>query len=144
MGRAGDRRDVPVVPDAFQDLFDAQSFAHFATLSPDGLPHVTPVWVDYDADANRLEVNTVRGRRKERNVRADPRVGLSVLDPDNAYRYLSVEGEVTETTTEGAVAHIDALARRYMGVDRYPNHDEEAGDRVILRIRPERIHTSGA
>ncbi len=129
------------IPSAFADLFERPTIAHFATVMPDGTPQVTPVWIDREGD--RLLVNTARGRRKERNVRANPRVGLSLVDPDDPYRYLSVRGEVEDVTTEGAIEHIDALAGRYMGLEEYPHHDEESGERVIVRIRPDRVVTGG-
>jgi len=127
------------IPEEFHDLFEKRTFAHLSTLTPDGTPHSTPVWVDYDADADRVLVNTARGRHKERNVRANPKVGVSMCDPDDPYRYVSVRGEVAELTEDGAVEHIDALARRYMGLEEYPNHGEESGPRVILEIRPDNV-----
>lgn len=130
------------IPSAFHDLFERETIAQFATLMPNGTPHLTPVWIDYDVDADRVLVNTARGRRKERNVRRDPRVGVSVLDPDDPYRYVSVRGRVSDVTEDGAVAHIDALAQRYMGVDEYPNHGQESGPRILIRIRPDSVVTS--
>lgn len=127
------------IPATHRDLFEKETYAHFATLSSDGTPHVTPVWVDYDADRNHVLVNTARGRRKERNVARDPKVGIEMSDPDDPYRYLSVQGEVVSVSTEGADEHIDELAARYMGVDEYPNRGEEAGERVVIRIRPDRV-----
>lgn len=129
------------IPEAFTDLFERKSFANFATVMPDGTPQVTPVWVDYDGD--HVLVNTVRGRQKEKNVRRDPKVGLSVFDPDDPYRYVSVRGEVDEVTQDGAVEHINELAKRYMGRDEYPNLGEEQGPRVVVKIRPDRVVTSG-
>lgn len=76
---------MPVVPDAYDDLFEKPSIATLATLSPTGYPHVTPVWIDYDGE--HLLVNTARGRRKERNVVRNPSVGVSGIDPDDVYRY---------------------------------------------------------
>lgn len=128
---------MPSIPADFHDLFERATFAHLATLMPDGSPHVTPVWIDYDADAGRLRVNTERGRRKEKNVRGDPRVAVSVTDPDNPYRMLSVRGVVEDVTTEGAREHIDELARRYLDVDEYPNPIQT--ERVILSIEPEHV-----
>lgn len=125
------------IPEEFHDLFETETFAHVATLTDDGLPHVTPVWIDYDADDNRLLVNTERGRQKERNVQNNPAVGVSMTDPDDPYRFLSVIGEVEEITTEGARAHIDELARRYTDADEYQMEIET--ERVILRIRPDRV-----
>ena len=130
------------VPPEFRDLFEGETFANLATKMPDGTPHVTPVWVDMD-EKGYVRVNTARGRQKERNVTDDPQVGLDVLDPEDPYRYVSVRGEVEEVTEEGAVEHIDALARTYFDVEEYPHHGEERGPRVLVRIRPERVVTSG-
>jgi len=131
------------IPEPYHDLFDKRTFAHLSTVTPDGTPHPTPVWIDYDAGTDRLLVNTARGRRKERNVRRNPAVGVSMCDPEDPYRFVSVLGEVTSVTEEGAVDHIDALASRYMGVEEYPNHGEESGPRVIVEIRPDRVLTGG-
>jgi len=124
------------IPAEYHDLFEKSTFAHVGTVLPTGIPHVTPVWVDYAAADERLLVNTERGRQKERNVRREPGVGLSMLDPDDPYRYLAVVGEVTEITTDGAREHIDTLSQRYVGTD-YQNPIET--ERVILRIRPDRV-----
>lgn len=129
------------IPEAFVDLFERETFAHLGTVMPDGTPQITPVWVDHDGDD--VLINTARGRQKERNVTRNPKVGVCVLDPDDAYRYISIRGEVVEVTEEGAVEHIDELARRYFGVDEYPHHGEEQGPRVKIRIRPHRVTTSG-
>lgn len=128
---------MPSIPAGFQDLFEKKTFAHVATLLPDGAPHVTPVWIDYDQDADRILVNTERGRRKEKNVQNDPRVAVSMTDPNNPYRMLSVIGEVEEVTTEGAREHIDELANRYMDADEYPNPIQT--ERVIFSIRPDTV-----
>ena len=127
------------IPDEMLDLFEKATFAHFATMTPMGYPHVTPVWVDYDADTGHLLVNTERERRKAKNVAANPKVGVSMIDPDNPYRFLSAFGDVDEITTDGARDHIDTLAKRYMGEDEYPNPIQS--ERVILRIAPERVYT---
>lgn len=129
------------IPSDFRDLFEKPTFAHLTTMTPAGDPHATPVWIDYDAAANRMLVNTERGRRKERNAAADPTVAVSMIDPDSPYRFLSVTGEVTEITAEGAGEHIDALAQRYLGKDEYPNPPRT--ERVILRIRPTEVLTGG-
>ncbi|NGM70003.1 PPOX class F420-dependent oxidoreductase [Natronolimnobius sp. AArcel1] len=124
------------IPAALHDLFEKETFAHFGTVTPDGVPHVTPVWIDYDLESDRLLVNTERGRQKERNVQATPAVGLSMVDPENPYEYLSVLGEVEEITTDGAREHIDELAHRYTG-SAYDNPIET--ERVILSIRPDEV-----
>jgi len=130
-----------VIPESHVDVFESESFAHLATVMPDGTPHVTPVWVDHD-DREAVLVNTARGRRKERNVRRNPKVGVSVLDPTDPYRYVSVRGEA-ELIEEGAKDHIDELARQYMDREEYPHHGEESGPRVIVRIPAEEVVTSG-
>jgi PPOX class probable F420-dependent enzyme len=130
---------MATIPEEYHDLFEKRSFLSLGTLTPDGAPHVTPVWVDYDHDADHLLVNTARGRRKEKNLRADERVGGSILDPEDPYRYVGFQGEVVELTTDGAVEHIDDLAARYFDVDEYPHHGEEDGERVLVRIEPTRV-----
>lgn len=129
------------IPAAYRDLFDRETYAAFATVMPDGTPQVTPVWIDYDGE--NVLVNTARGRQKERNVRANPNVGVMVMDPDDPYRYLSIRGEVVEVTEDGAVEHIDELARRYMDVETYPNHGEEQGPRVKILVHPDHVIASG-
>jgi len=131
---------MPDVPPAFQDLFEQATFAHVVTMFPNGMPHASPVWVDYDAADNRVLVNTERHRQKARNVERNPAVAVSMVDPEDPYRYLSVSGEVAEVTTEGAREHIEKLAQRYVGGE-YPS--EIVSERVLLRIRPERVFTSG-
>jgi PPOX class probable F420-dependent enzyme len=128
---------MPSIPEDYHDLFEKRTFAHVGTMTPDGFPHITPVWIDYDPADDRLLVNTERGRQKERNVRENPAVGVSMTDPDDPYRYLSVIGEVEEVTTEGAREHIDELTQRYMGQSEYPSPIET--ERVVMRIRPDRV-----
>jgi PPOX class probable F420-dependent enzyme len=127
------------IPESFKDLFTKVAFAHLATCMPDGSPQVTPVWVDYDG--SHVRVNSAKGRLKDKNMRRDKRVALSIQDPENAYRYIAVRGEVVEITEQGADAHIDALAKKYLGKDRYPFRGP--GEvRVIYKIRPEKVSTS--
>jgi PPOX class probable F420-dependent enzyme len=129
------------VPEPYRDVFEKRSFAHVATINPDGSPNTTPVWVDHDGGTHVL-INTLRGRRKERNLRRNPTVSLSVTDPDNPYRYVEVSGEAT-LTQEGAADHIDRLARKYLDAETYPHHDEEDEPRVTVRIPAERVVTRG-
>ena len=136
---------MAAIPEQFHDLFETDVVATFGTLMPAGTPHMTPVWIDRETvdGEDRVLVNTARERQKERNVTRDPKVGVCVTDPDDPYRYVSIRGEVTEVTEDGAVEHIDELARRYFDVERYPNHDDEDTPRVIIRIRPDRVVTGG-
>jgi PPOX class probable F420-dependent enzyme len=128
------------IPGSHRDLFQKRAFGHLATLMPDGSPQVTPVWVDFDG--TYVLVNSARGRQKDRNMRARPQVAIEILDPDNAYRYLVVRGRVVEMTEQGADAHIDELAQKYLGVERYPRR--QAGEvRVIFKISPDRVTANG-
>jgi PPOX class probable F420-dependent enzyme len=131
---------MATIPASHADLFSGKHLAHLATLMPDGSPQSTPVWIDFDGEY--IVFNTAEGRRKTRNLDADGRVALSITDIANPYRYIQVRGHVVSKTTEGADEHIDALAKRYLGVDRYPGHTPEE-KRVIYRIRPDRVQTMG-
>lgn len=126
------------IPEEYHDLFERPTIAHVSTMLPNGYPHVTPVWIDYDVENDLLLVNTERGRRKEVNVREDPKVGVSMTDPDDPYRRISVFGEAVEHTTEGAREHIDELSHRYTGQE-YTEANEIETERVLLKISPERV-----
>jgi len=129
-----------VIPDKFRDLFQKRAFANLATIMPDGRPQVTPVWVDYDG--SRILVNTAKGRVKDKNMRRDPRVSVAISDPDNPYRYLEVRGKVSEVTENGADAHIDKMAKKYLDKDKYPFR--QPGEvRVIFKITPEKTSSNG-
>jgi PPOX class probable F420-dependent enzyme len=124
----------------YQDLFQKKAFANLATLMPDGRPQVTPVWCDYDGQY--VIVNSARGRRKDRNMRRDPRVALAIVDPDNPYRYVEIRGQVAEITEQGAEDHIDRMAKKYLGLDKYP-HRAPGEVRVLYKIRPEGFSSMG-
>lgn len=126
------------IPESYRDLFKKKSFAHLATNMADGRPQVTPVWIDFDG--THILVNSATARVKDKNMRRDNRVALSILDPDNPYRYVSVLGEVVEVTQDGADAHIDRLAQRYLGKEKYPYH-RPGEARVIYKIRPDKVST---
>ncbi|HEX6843950.1 MAG TPA: PPOX class F420-dependent oxidoreductase [Actinomycetota bacterium] len=117
-------------------LLRGRNYAHFVTLNPDGSAHASPIWIDAEDDGTIL-VNTAVGRRKDRNVRRDPRVVVSLHAQDDPYRWLSVNGTVTDMI-EGAegLAHIDALAHRYDDRSWTP---VEGQLRVIYRISPDRV-----
>jgi PPOX class probable F420-dependent enzyme len=131
---------VASIPENYRDLFEKKAFAHLATVSAAGAPQSTPVWVDFDGTYVRF--NTARGRIKDKNLTANPRVALSILDPENPYRYIQVRGRVAEMTEQGADAHIDALAKKYLGQDTYPFR--RPGEvRMVVKITPERVQTMG-
>ena len=128
------------IPHQYVDLFSKKAFANLATLMPDGRPQVTPVWCDIDAGL--VVVNSAKGRRKDKNMRRDPRVSLALSDPDNPYRYLEVRGKVVEITERGADDHIDKMAAKYMGLDKYP-YRQQGEVRVLYKIEPERFSFMG-
>ncbi|MBI4481624.1 MAG: PPOX class F420-dependent oxidoreductase [Acidobacteria bacterium] len=128
------------IPEKYADLFHKQAFAHLATLMPDGRPQVTPVWCDYDG--KHVLINSAKGRQKDRNMRRDPRVSLSLMDPANPYRYLEIRGRVVEITEAGADAHIDSLAKKYLNQDKYPFR-QPSEIRVTYKIKCEHISSMG-
>jgi len=129
-----------MIPEKFLDLFEKKVFASLATINADGTPQVTPVWCDYDGQ--HVLVNSAKGRRKDRNMHERPHVAIALLDPDNPYRYLEVRGTVEIITEEGAAAHIDKMAKKYMGVDKYP-FAQPGEVRILYKIKPEHTSTMG-
>jgi PPOX class probable F420-dependent enzyme len=128
------------IPDQYKDLFQKKAFCNLATLMPDGRPQVSPVWCDLDGST--IRINSAKGRVKDKNMRRNKKVALSIFDPDNPYRHLAVQGEVVEITEQGADAHIDALAKKYLGKDKYPFR--QPGEvRVIYKIRPDHVSHVG-
>jgi len=107
-----------MLPEAVKEIIDTPVFAHVATVGPDGHPQNTVMWIDRDGD--HLLLNTAAGRVKWRNLRRDPRVGISLTPVDNPYRNISIKGRVTEMRTADGDAVIDRLAHKYLGVDGYP------------------------
>jgi PPOX class probable F420-dependent enzyme len=122
------------IPDIFLDLLqdEKKSFAHLATVMPDGSPQNTPVWFDYRD--GKVRVNSARGRVKVRNMKVGARVALSIMDPGDPDRYVQLRGTVTRVSEDAAAAaHIDSLAHKYLGVDKNPY--AKAGDvRVMFEI----------
>jgi PPOX class probable F420-dependent enzyme len=124
------------ISEGVRKLFEEANFGHLATLMPDGSPQVTPVWVDFDG--RHILVNTAEGRQKPRNIRRDPRVAIEVISQENPYAHALVRGRVVEITNDGAEEHIDRLAKKYLGRDRYPFR-QPGEQRVIFKIAPEHV-----
>ena len=123
------------IPEKFLPvLTEKKALAYLGTVMPDGSPQVTPVWIDYKD--GRLRVNTAKGRVKARNMKQGSPVALVILDPDNPYRHLQVRGRVSRVTEDGADAHIDSLAKKYLGQDKYP-YRQPGEVRVIYEIEPQ-------
>jgi PPOX class probable F420-dependent enzyme len=119
-----------------QELLQDKNFCHVSTLRPDGSVHTTPVWVDVSDGVPHL--NTARGRVWLKNLERDPRVTLTVQNISNPYEYVEVRGRVSGLSDEGADADIDALAKKYMGVDEYPFR-QPGEQRVIVTVEPEHL-----
>src|SRR3984893_152869 len=130
---------MTAIPDKYLDLLERKkAFAALATTMPDGSPQVTPVWFDYKDGLVR--VNTAKGRVKARNLKAGAAVALAIVDPDNPYRHVQIRGRVRRVTEAGAVSHIDSLAKKYLGQDKYTN---AAPGEVRLTCEIEPVSASG-
>jgi PPOX class probable F420-dependent enzyme len=130
-----------MIPESYLDLFTGKkALASLATVMPDGSPQVTPVWFDYKD--GKVLVNTARGRIKDRNMSQNARVALAIIDPENPYRYVQIRGRVASVTEEGADAHIDAMAKKYLGQDKYP-FSRPGEVRVLYTIEPLSVQSMG-
>jgi PPOX class probable F420-dependent enzyme len=117
-------------------LMKGKNLAFVATIMKDGSPQITPTWVDLND--NEIVINTARGRIKEKNLSRDPRIAISIADQNNPYHMVTIRGTVLDITAQGADDHIDKLAKKYLGVDKYPFHSPTE-KRVIIRVRPVKI-----
>ena len=130
---------VTVVPEKFEDLleWDTKAYAHVATVGPNGEPQNNPVW--FDTQDGKILFSQTTTRQKLKNVAREPRVALSILDPENPYRYLEIRGKVVEVQPDPDKAFIDRMAQKYLGEERYP-WNRPGEERVIVVVEPE--HTS--
>jgi len=132
---------MAAIPDKYLDLVQQKkAFANLATTMPDGSPQVTPVWFDFKNGT--IRVNTAKGRVKARNMKEGSSVALAIMDPDEPYRYLQVRGKVRNVTESGADDHIDSLAKKYLGKDKYPFR-QPGETRVIYEIEPTATQAMG-
>lgn len=127
---------MATLSDEVRSILDKKTFAHVATLMPDGSPQVSPVWVDYDGDL--VIFNTAKGRQKSNNLERDPRIAISATDPENPYQPVLIRGKVVEITESGAEEHTDKLAKKYLDEDKYP-FGQPGEERVIVKVEPESI-----
>jgi PPOX class probable F420-dependent enzyme len=121
-------------------LFQDKNFAFVSTLMKDGSPQITPTWIDIEKDAEHsILINTAEGRIKHKNTSRDPRLAISIINGSNPYEMVTIRGKVTEQITQGvAEEHIDKLAKKYLGIDKYPFRSPRE-KRVILKVKPEKI-----
>jgi len=132
---------MAAIPEGFMDLMtEKKALASVATVMADGSPQVTPVWFDYTG--GKVRINTAKGRVKARTMKEGAKVALAVVDPDNPYRYMQIRGVVSKVTEDGADAHIDSLAKKYLGKDKYP-WAVPGQVRVSIEIEPQAAQTMG-
>ena len=130
-------KDTNQITEPVAKLLEGRNLAFVATLMKDGWPQITPTWVDIED--GKILVNTAEGRLKQKNISRDGRIAISVADQNNPYHMVTVRGRVVEQTNEGADEHVDKLAKKYLGVEKYPLHSPNE-KRIIIKIKPERIH----
>ena len=124
------------IDDSIKQLLTGKNFAFVATLMKDGSPQITPTWIDFEGDT--ILINTAEGRTKQKNVSRDQRVAISIVDQNNPYNMVTIRGKVTEQASKGADEHINKLAKRYLGVDKYPFRSPTE-KRVIIKVAPENV-----
>ena len=123
-----------------REILEAPNMAHVATLRKDGSIHGVVAWAD--VEDGYLTLNSARGRVWPTNLERDPRVTVTVANAENPYEFVSVRGRIAKTSDEEGEQHIDALAKKYLGVDRYPYH-QEGEQRVKFYVEPEKVTFQG-
>jgi PPOX class probable F420-dependent enzyme len=123
-----------------RELLEAPNFSHTASIRKDGTPHVVPTWVDVEDEL--ILLNSAEGRAWPANMRRDPRVTLAVQNQENPYEFVSIRGRVVEDTHEGADEHIDRMAMKYLGEEKYPFR-AEGEQRVLFKVQPEHFFHYG-
>ncbi|MGH2637769.1 MAG: PPOX class F420-dependent oxidoreductase [Rhabdochlamydiaceae bacterium] len=127
---------MKALPDSVKKLIEAKTYANVATLLPDGSPHVTQTWVDHEGDM--VLINTYEGSQKHRNAKRDPRIALDIVDPTNPYNMATIRGRGKEITFEGAKDHIDRMAKKYRGTEKYEMR-RPGMRRVLIKIEPTHV-----
>jgi PPOX class probable F420-dependent enzyme len=130
-----------IVEGRAEELLKGKNFCHVATIRKDGSIHGTPVWVDVENGVPVL--NTATGRAWPNNLERDPRVTLTIQNMENPYEYLEIRGTAGAPVTEGADAHIDAMAKKYMDADSYPFR-QPGEQRIIIKVEPETVKVWGS
>ncbi len=134
-----DKEKKGILTEPVIKIIKDKNFAFLGTIMKDGRPQVSPIWIDIDDNNNILLFNTAQGRIKHKNISRDPRVSLSLVDKNNPYSMVTIQGTIIEQTTIGADEHIDKLAKKYLNIDRYPSRSPSM-TRVICKIKPEKMY----
>jgi len=131
----------PIIPEGYEDILESTALAHVATIGPHGEPQCNPVWFDWDGE--HVKVSQTKTRQKYQNLNRDRRIALSIVDPENPFRYLEIRGEVTRVEEDPNIDFISSMAKKYLGLDRYPYH-QPGDERVVVFVRPEHTTQMGA
>lgn len=129
------------IPEGYRDLLESTALVHVATLGPDGEPQNNPVWFGWDGE--NIQISQTKTRQKYRNLHREPRLALSIVDPENPYRYLEIRGEVDRIEEDPDNDFINAMAKKYMGRDEYPFH-QPGDERVVVHVTPRHTTQMGA
>lgn len=125
--------DSSVIPEKYADILDSKSLAHIATIGPNGAPQNNPVWFDWDG--SQVKFSQTKTRQKYKNLQRDSRISLSIVDPENPYRYLELRGQVSKVEEDPENEFINAMAKKYLDKDIYPFH-QPGDERVVLYVEP--------
>jgi hypothetical protein len=131
----------PVIPQGYEDLLESAALVHVATIGPHGEPQNNPVWFGWDGE--HVVFSQTKSRQKYRNLQRDRRVAFSIVDPDNPYRYLEIRGEMVCVEEDPDLDFINSMAKKYLGLDKYPYH-QPGDERVVIFVRPEHTTQMGA
>lgn len=131
---------MAVIPDKFKDLLQSKALAHVATIGPHGEPQSNPVWFGWDGE--HILFSQTKKRQKYRNLLRNPHIALSIVDPNNPYRYLEVRGKVARIDEDPNLNFINSMAKKYLNQDVYPWH-QPGDERVVIVVEPEHITTMG-
>lgn len=129
------------IPEGYRDLMETTALVHVATIGPDGGPQNNPVWFDWDGE--HVLFSQTKARQKYRNLGRDPRIALSMVDPENPYRYLEIRGEVARVEEDPDNEFINAMSKKYIGIDEYPYH-QPGDERVVVFVKPTHTTQMGA
>jgi PPOX class probable F420-dependent enzyme len=131
----------PIIPEGYEDILESTAHAHVATIGPHGEPQNNPVWFDWNGE--HVKFSQTKTRQKYQNLNRDRRIALSIVDPENLYRCLEVRGEVVRIEEDPNIDFISAMAKKYLGLDKYPYH-QPGDERVVVFVRPEHTTQMGA
>ena len=131
----------PIIPEGYEDILESTALVHVATIGPHGEPQNNPVWFGWDGE--HVKFSQTKGRQKYRNLGRDPRIAFSIVDPENAYRYIEIRGEVARIEEDPNLDFINAMAKKYLGMDKYPYHQPD-DERVVIFVKPQHTTQMGA